>query len=267
MLNKSMEDFTEKHEDVNNNFDSLQEKFKMSMDNFSANLYLYPSYSQKFNRTFENLIDSTNNLYDSTTEVITNINDENIINHAINDTLNKIEINKGKLNRIDKKIELFYEISIVLDDTTKQLCDISKKYSVYSELNYHLYPEKVNEIHLMKPIFPDIEDLKYLKGPIIGIENNDNYKDIVCVCYDGINHPEITPIWFKFDINENKWYWSPFDPFCDEWDMFGHEWINCDTTSIEGDIGGETFDGSKPADVNVNIIEYLFDHNPVPTLT
>eukprot|EP00483_Globobulimina_turgida_P003024 UN03029 len=183
--------------------------------------------------------------------------------HAMEETLSKIKSDSQRLYKINEAIQVFYEMANVLDNATKQINDVSKKYQVYSELNYHLYPNKVDEIHKMKAIFPEIEDLKHLKGPIL---EHGNENETICICYDGINEPEISPIWFKYDTVDNKWEWSCFDPFSFEFEMFGHEWMCVSNTTIEGEFGGELFDGSKPASVNVNIMEYLCDHNPVPTL-
>eukprot|EP01084_Bolivina_argentea_P278600 476008_1 len=236
ILTHSMQQFTDLHEDIANNFESVQEKFRMSMEVFNANLFLYPSYANKFSKTFENLSISSNNLYDSTHDVISSINDENITTHAMEETLNKIKSDTQKLYKLNECIELFYDISILLDEGTKQINNISKQYEVYSELNYHLYPNKINEINNMKPIFPNIEDLKCLKGPMIG---HTNENEIICISYDGINSPEISPIWFKYDKIKNNWEWSCFDPFSNEFDMFGHEWISVLNTAIEGEFGGE----------------------------
>lgn len=266
LLKQKMEQFTKLHEDVNNAFDSLQEKFQMSMDSFSSNLYLYPSYANKFNKTFENIINSSNNLYDSTTDVITTINDEKVTNHAMDEILNKLNKDTSTLKILNERTKLFQDLAVILEESTKKISALSKEYEVYSELNYHLNHDKVHEINKMKPIFPEIEDLQDLKGPIIGIEN-DNNEDILCVCYDGINQPEISPIWYKYNIKQNIWKWTPFDPFSIEWSIFGHKWISTDSKSIDGEVGGEIFDGSEVAQVNVNIIEYLFDHNPNPTLS
>ena len=258
-----MEKYSQMHEDVNNNFDSLHEKFKASMDRFTANLCLYPSYANKIQTTFDNLIAAQHNLFDSTNDVITTIDDENILHHATTETLDKIQSSMDRLNAMNERIKLFYEVSNVLDDATIKMCEVSKKYQVYSELNLHHHPEKVNQIHNMASMFAEIEELKCLKGPIL--ENTDE-NTVICVCYDGINHPEISPVWYKYDKSENQWVWSPFDPFSSEWTMFEHKWLSVATTAIDGEFGGEIFDGDGPSETNINIIDYLHDHNPVPVI-
>eukprot|EP01083_Nonionella_stella_P310489 1103220_1 len=261
-LNERMQTFTEIHEDINNSFESIQQKFMLSMDIFHDKLYLYPSYARKFHKTFENMICSTNNAYDSTKDVMQSIEDEQIANHATQETLDKIKSDMKKLDKLNDAIRLFYDIATVLDESTKKIDEISSKYQVYSELNYHLYPDKVQVIEGMQPLFPNIEDLKHLKGPFM---DNPNENEVIGVCYDAVGRPNISPIWFKYDKSESVWRWSPFDPFSSEWDMFGYEWLSVEHAAIEGEFGGELFDGSGPEPVNVNIIEYLYDHNPLPS--
>lgn len=260
-LREAMERLTNQHDDTANTFDSIQEKFKMAMDNFNANLYLYPSYSNKIETSLNKIIDGANNTYDSTADVVQTINDGDLSQHAVDETLNKIASDLDKLKSMNAALSLFHDISVVLDEGTKAICEISKTYSVYSELNYHLHSDKVNAVHSMKPLFADIEELKDLKGPIAdhSVEN-----EVIGICYDGINQPSISPIWFKYDKSECVWMWSPFDPHSVEWDMFSHRWIAITETSIDGEIGGEQFDGSEPAPVNVRIIQFLHDYNPAP---
>merc|ERR1712062_32304 len=109
-----------------------------------------------------------------------------------------------RLNGMNEKIKVFYAMATVLDDATIKICKLSKKFQVYSELNMHLWPEKVKEIDAMKAMFPQIEELKHLKGPI-----SDDEDAVICISYDGINHADTSPIWYKFDKSLNEWVWSP----------------------------------------------------------
>ena len=71
-------------------------------------------------------------------------------------------------------------MAVILMESAKKICALSKEYGVYSEL-YNLHDDTVREIYGMKPIFPGIEDLKELKRLITGIQNDKIDETVVYV--------------------------------------------------------------------------------------
>ena len=128
-LNDAMQNFTDRHEDTANDFESILEKFKMSLDHFHQNLYLYPSYSDKFQLTLENMVNAANNLYDSTSDVMAL--DKDIARHAAEETMEKIRSDLEKLEQMNSALALFHDVAVVLDEATKRITDISRKYQVW----------------------------------------------------------------------------------------------------------------------------------------
>eukprot|EP01084_Bolivina_argentea_P201984 345171_1 len=93
--------------------------------------------------------------------------------------------------------------------------------------------------------FPKIDALSELRGPINNTHN----------IFIRPPSAQISTIWYQFNNETNKWYWTPYNDHSVWMSVSnllvsdGH-WKNC-----------------KPAIVNVNIIEYLNQNNPIPPRT
>ena len=69
--------------------------------------------------------------------------------------------------------------------------------------------------------------------------------------------PGATPIWYQH-IGNGNWQWTPYDPYsslkC---------WMPVATATVSTICGGK-WDGQKPVQANIDIINYLNENKPIP---
>ncbi len=67
-----------------------------------------------------------------------------------------------------------------------------------------------------------------------------------------------TPLWYRH-IGNGNWQWTPYDPYstlkC---------WMPVTETTVSNSCGGK-WDGKKPVQANIDIINYLNDNKPIPS--
>ena len=68
-----------------------------------------------------------------------------------------------------------------------------------------------------------------------------------------------TPIWYRH-IGNGDWQWTPYDPYstikC---------WMPVAETTVSNSCGGK-WDGKKPVQANIDIITYLNENKPIPSI-
>ena len=62
----------------------------------------------------------------------------------------------------------------------------------------------------------------------------------------------VTAIWYFYSPTHNRWYWTPYKNF--------ENWIPVDSVIVRSGY----YKDQVPALINVEIIEYLRQNNPVP---
>jgi len=92
---------------------------------------------------------------------------------------------------------------------------------------------------LMTKAFPEIYELRRLKGPITVSDD--------CLIYIRPKSPLITPIWYRFDRLNLEWSWTPY-PY-----ETLNRWIPISQLTVPSGF----WKGQKPAKPNIKIISYL----------
>ncbi len=68
-----------------------------------------------------------------------------------------------------------------------------------------------------------------------------------------------TPLWYRH-IGSGNWQWTPYDP-----SSTPKCWMPVTTTTVSNSCGGQ-WDGKKPVQANIDIINYLNANKPIPSI-